>query len=72
MPPPRRPPLGHTPWSVPHPVRLSLAAALGTGWRAPPSYEPCLPPYLDYMIAHRDDGKTAFPAFAGYGHDPFD
>ena len=65
-------PLGHTPWSVPHPVRLSLAAALATGWRAPPSYEACLQPYLDYMIAHQDDWQTAFPAFAGYGHDPFD
>jgi hypothetical protein len=64
--------IGHKPWSVDNPVRLSLSAALATGWQGPPAYADALPPYLDYLLAHVDDWKTAFPVFAGYGHDPFD
>lgn len=65
-------PIGHTPWSVPHPVRLDLSAALATGWAGPPAYADTLPPYLDYLLQNRDNWTSAFPAFARYGHDPFD
>jgi nucleoside-diphosphate-sugar epimerase len=65
-------PVGHTPWSVPRPVRLSLAAALATGWSGPPAYADCLPTYLEYLLAHQGDWQAAFPGFAAYGHDPFD
>lgn len=64
--------LGHTPWSTPRPVVLSLEAALATGWQRPPAYGDTLPPYLDYLLAHRDDWQTAFPIFAQYDQPPFD
>lgn len=65
-------PIGLTPWSTPHPVRLSLAAALATGWAGPPAYAETLPAYMDYLLAHAQDWKSAFPVFQRYGHDPFD
>ena len=64
--------VGHTPWSAPNPLRLSPARALASGWTGAPGYAQSLPPYLDWMISHAADWRTAFPAFAGYPYDPFD
>ena len=48
------------------------ARALASGWTGAPGYAQSLPPYLDWMISHAADWRTAFPAFAGYPYDPFD
>ncbi|MEO8243973.1 MAG: sugar nucleotide-binding protein [bacterium] len=64
--------VGHTPLSVPHPVRLSLAKARATGWDGGPSYQACLPDYVRWMILHASDWQTAFPVFQNYDHDLFD
>ncbi len=37
-------PIGHKPWSVDNPVRLSHSAALATGRQGPPAYADALPP----------------------------
>lgn len=64
--------IGHTPFSVDHPVRLCTARARATGWDGGPDYSACLPDYIAWLISHRDDWQTAFPVFQHYGHDPFD
>jgi nucleoside-diphosphate-sugar epimerase len=64
--------IGHTPLSTAHPVRLSMAKARATGWDGGPDYAACLPRYLDGLVAHAADWRTAFPVFTRYGHDPFD
>lgn len=64
--------VGHTPWSVPHPIRLTKARALATGWPAPPGYAVCLPDYLHWLAGHSADWQSALPMFRNYGHDPFD
>jgi hypothetical protein len=64
--------IGHTPFSVEHPVRLSTARARATGWNGGPDYAACLPDYIAWLISHANDWQTAFPVFQRYGHDPFD
>lgn len=64
--------IGHTPFSVDHPVRLSTARARATGWDGGPDYAACLPDYIAWLVRHRDDWQTAFPVFQHYGHNPFD
>lgn len=63
---------GHTPWSAPRPLRLSMARARATGWDGGPRYAASLPDYLDWLLDQREDWQQAFPAFAVYGNDPFD
>lgn len=64
--------IGHTPFSMDHPVRLSTARARATGWDGGPDYAASLPAYVAWLVGHRDDWQTAFPVFQHYGHDPFD
>jgi nucleoside-diphosphate-sugar epimerase len=65
-------PVGHTPFSVENPVRLSMAKARAAGWDGGPDYGDCLPDYLDWMISHAADWQAAFPAFQSYGRSVFD
>ena len=64
--------IGHTPFSVDHPVRLSTARASATGWDGGPDYAACLPDYIHWLTRHRDNWQTDFPVFQTYGHNPFD
>ena len=63
---------GQTPWSVEHPLRLSLAKARATGWGGGPDYADCLPDYVAWMTGHAADWREVFTVFQHYGHDPFD
>jgi nucleoside-diphosphate-sugar epimerase len=65
-------PVGHSPLSPAHPIRLSMAKARATGWDGGPDYRATLPAYLDWMIPQARNWQNAFPVFACYGHDPFD
>lgn len=64
--------VGHTPFSVENPVRLSTARARATGWDGGPDYAACLPDYIAWLISNANDWQTAFPVFQRYGQDPFD
>lgn len=64
--------VGHSPWSVPRPLHLSLARALATGWDGGPGHAASMPAFCAWMATHRNAWQTAFPVFAAYGHDPFD
>ncbi len=55
-------PIGHTPWSVSHPVQLSLTGALDTGWAGPP--RPLMPIPLRPIL-------TAFCRIGTPGKPPF-
>lgn len=64
--------VGHSPFSVPQPVRLSTARARALGWDGGADYASLMPAYCDWMAGHAQEWRAAFTAFAGYGHDPFD
>ncbi len=64
--------IGQTPFSVDHPVRLSMARARATGWEGGPDYDTCLPDYIAWLVRHADNWQTAFPVFPHYSHNPFD
>ncbi len=64
--------IGHSPFSVPHPLRLSTARARALGWDGGPEYATLMPAYCDWLASHAAGWQTAFPGFAQYGHDPFD
>ena len=57
---------------MPHPIRLSNAGAVGTGWPAPPGYDACLPDYLHRLAGHTADWQSVFAMFRNCGHDRFD
>jgi nucleoside-diphosphate-sugar epimerase len=65
-------PVGHSPWSVPRPLRLNIAKALATGWDGGPAHAASMPALCGWMATHQHDWKTTFPVFATYPHDPFD
>lgn len=65
-------PIGQTPWSAEHPMRLSTARARATGWDGGPPYAACLPDYVAWMVSLRDTWQQDFPVFQHYGHNPFD
>lgn len=64
--------IGFTPWSGEHPLRLSTAKARALGWNGGPAYESQLPAYCAWLADHAATWRADFPAFAAYGHDPFD
>jgi len=55
--------IGHTPWSVPRPMRLSCDRAQSLGWDGGPDYSDCLPAYTDWKVAQAKDWREAFPGF---------
>lgn len=64
--------VGGTPFSVPHPVVVSMEAAEAIGYVPAGTYAETLVPYVAWMRAHEADWKTAFPVFTHYPSDPFD
>jgi nucleoside-diphosphate-sugar epimerase len=64
--------VGHTPWSTPAPMVVSMDAATALGYRPAGSYAETTAPYVLWMRAHAADWKTAFPMFGHYPYDPFD
>ncbi|NGO69184.1 NAD-dependent epimerase/dehydratase family protein [Streptomyces boncukensis] len=69
--------LGMTPWSIPYPVVLDMAAAeRELGYRAVTTYEESLPRTVEWITGQlRDrDWREAFPALAWFfgDRDPFD
>ncbi|MCF3961479.1 NAD-dependent epimerase/dehydratase family protein [Streptomyces fuscigenes] len=75
--PPAADGVGDTPWSVPHPVVLDMAAAeRELGYRPLTTYADSLPATVDYLtarLAAHGDWREAFPAMAAtYGDALFD
>lgn len=64
--------VGFSPWSCEYPLRLSTAKARALGWDGGPPYESQLPAYIAWLCQHAATWQDDFPAFAAYGHDPFD
>jgi nucleoside-diphosphate-sugar epimerase len=64
--------VGHSPFSVPRPLRLSTNKARALGWQGGARYQTLLPAYCNWLCRHVADWQTAFPAFSGYARDPFD
>lgn len=64
--------VGFSPWSCDYPLRLSTAKARALGWDGGPAYESQLPTYIAWLCQHAATWQADFPAFAAYGHDPFD
>ncbi|WP_309665904.1 sugar nucleotide-binding protein [Tabrizicola sp.] len=64
--------IGHSPFSIPRPVRLTTARARALGWDGGPDYASLMPAYCQWLASHAPDWQTAFPMFTRYGHDPFD
>jgi nucleoside-diphosphate-sugar epimerase len=70
--PPDHGTVGHTPWSVPGPFISDCARARALGWQPEP-YAAAVAPMVDWLAGlHGQDWRSAFPAFAQYGFDPFD
>ncbi|MGW8376885.1 NAD-dependent epimerase/dehydratase family protein [Streptomyces sp. ODS28] len=71
-PPEGRPMLGRTPWSLPHPLVMDMAAAeRELGYRAVTTYEDSLPETAEWLAGRlRDrDWRDAFPEMAA-AYDP--
>lgn len=65
--------LGWTPWSLPKPFLLSMAAAAELGYKPVTSYAEAVGPYCDWLKQHDDmNWQTAFPVLAGYPLPLFD
>jgi nucleoside-diphosphate-sugar epimerase len=64
--------IGQTPFSTPHPIVVSMAAAESIGYLPAGSYAETLVPYVEWMRSHARDWSDAFPMFKRYPADPFD
>jgi nucleoside-diphosphate-sugar epimerase len=65
-------PIGHTPWSTPSPMIVSMDAAAALGYRSAGSYAETTAPYVEWMRSHVGDWRGTFPTFGHYPSDPFD
>jgi nucleoside-diphosphate-sugar epimerase len=68
------PPIGRTPWSVPHPFVLDMSAAIALGYRAETGYAATVGPICDWLIRATEgkDWRAVFPELASYPYDLFD
>jgi nucleoside-diphosphate-sugar epimerase len=67
------PPIGATPWSVPHPFVLDTAAAAALGYRPETNYAATVRPICDWLLqaTERKDWRALFPVLASYPFDLF-
>jgi nucleoside-diphosphate-sugar epimerase len=66
-------PVGHTPWSAPRPLVVSMAAAEAIGYRPAGSYAETVAPFVDWLKQLAPvDWRKAFPGLAAYPSDIFD
>ncbi len=64
--------IGHTPWSVPSPLVVNMAAATKLGYRPAGTYAETTRSYVEWMRGQAAGWRAAFPMFGHYPADPFD